>query len=68
MSVYPRSQEQPDLYWSVDNIGYAVEFEKSSGKIVKGAMVVAHHTNYRTLYTTAGFINMVAIAESVSSL
>ena len=33
---------------------------------MKGAMVVAHGTKYGTLYTTAGCINMDAVAEGAS--
>ena len=47
----------------LDNTGYAAEFVKGSWKIVKGAMVVARGTKSGTLYTNAGCINMVAVAE-----
>ena len=50
----------------LDNTGYATEFGKSSWKIVKGVMVVARGTKSRTLYTTAGCINIV-VAESASN-
>ena len=51
----------------LDSTGYAAEFGKGSWKIVKGAMVVARGTKYGTLYTTAGCINMVVLAEGASS-
>ena len=50
----------------LDSTGYAVEFGKGSWKIVKGAMVVARGTKFGTLYTIAGYINMVAVAEGAS--
>ena len=59
--IYSQSQEEPDLYWS--GTGYATKFGKSSWKIVKGAMVVAHGTKSRTLYTIAGYMNKAAVAE-----
>ena len=51
----------------LDSTGYAAKFGKSSWKIVKGAMVVAHGTKSETLYTTVGHINMIAVAESASN-
>ena len=50
----------------MDSTGYAAEFGKGSWKIGKGAMVVARGTKSRTLYTTAGCINMAAVAEGAS--
>ena len=50
----------------MDSTGYAEEFGKGSLKIVKGAMVVVRGTKYRTLYTTAGCINMTVVAEGTS--
>ena len=50
----------------LDSTDYAVEFGKSSWKIVKGVMVVARGTKSRTIYTTAECINMVA-TESASN-
>ena len=41
-------------------------FGKGSWKIVKAAMVVARDTKSGTLYTTAGYINMAAVAEGAS--
>ena len=43
-----------------------IELGKSSWKIVKGAMVIAHGTKSGTLYITTGYINMV-VAESTSN-
>ena len=48
----------------LDSTGYATELRKSSWKIMKGAMVVARGTKSGTLYTTAGFMNIAAVAES----
>ena len=50
----------------LDSTGYAAEFGNGSWKIMKGAMVVARGTKSGTLYTTAGCINMAAIAEGAS--
>ena len=50
----------------LDSTGYTAEFEKGSWKIVKGAIVVARGTKFGTLYTTAGCINMAAVAEGAS--
>ena len=57
------------IYWSVGQhrLGCATELGKSSWKIMKGAMVVARGIKSGTLYTTAGCMNMVAIAESASN-
>ena len=49
----------------LDSTGYAAEFGNGSWKIMKGAMVVARGTKSGTLYTTAGCINMVVVAEGV---
>lgn len=51
----------------LDSTGYAIELEKSSWKIMKGAMVVAHGIKSGTLYTTARCMNMVVVAESASN-
>ena len=51
----------------LDSRGYAVEFGKSSWRIVKGPVVVTRGTKSRTLYTTSGYINMVAVVESASN-
>ena len=51
----------------LDSTDYAIELGKSSWKIMKGAMVVAHGIKSRTLYTTAGCMNMVVGAESASN-
>ena len=51
----------------LDSTGYATKFGKSSWKIVKGTMVVARGTKSGTLYTTAGCMNMAAVAESASN-
>ena len=51
----------------LDSTGYATGYGKGSWKIVNGAMVVAHGTKSGTLYTTARYMNMVAIAESSSN-
>ena len=64
--IYSWAQEKSDLCCQLDRMGYAVEFGKGSWKIVKGAMVVARGTKSGTLYTTAGCINMVVVAEGVS--
>ena len=64
-----------DIFWSqnlisigqLDSTGYATEFGKSSWKIMKGATVVERGTKSGTLYTTAGCMNMVAVAESASN-
>ncbi|TMW80639.1 hypothetical protein EJD97_017495, partial [Solanum chilense] len=53
-------------FGKLDSTGYAAEFGKGSWKIVKCAMVVARGTKSGTLYTTAGCINMAAIAEGAS--
>ena len=45
---------------------YATVFGKGSYKIVKGAIAVARGTKFGTLQTTAGCINMAAIAEGAS--
>ncbi|TMW80598.1 hypothetical protein EJD97_017923 [Solanum chilense] len=50
----------------LDITGYAAVFGKGSWKIVKGAMVVARGTKSGTVYTTAGCINMAAVAEGAS--
>ena len=50
----------------LDSTGYAAEFGNGSWKIVKGATVVARGTKSGTLYTTAGCINMAAVAEGAS--
>ena len=50
----------------LDSTEYTAEFEKGSWKIVKGAIVVARDTKSGTLYTTAGCINMAAVAEGAS--
>ena len=47
----------------LDSTGYATKFDKSSWKIVKGAMVVARGTKSGTLYTTTGCMNSAAVAE-----
>ena len=51
----------------LDITGYATEFEKSLWKILKCAMVVARGIKSRTLYTTLGCMNMVAVAEGTSN-
>ena len=51
----------------LDSTDYATELEKSSWKIMKGALVVARGIKSRTLYTTAGCMNMVAVGESASN-
>ena len=51
----------------LDSTGYATKFGKSSWKIVKGAIVVARGTKSGTLYTTAGCMNRVVVAESASN-
>ena len=48
----------------LDSTGYATELGKSSWKIIKGATVVARDSKSRTLYTTAGCMNIVVVAES----
>ena len=50
----------------LDSTGYSAEFGKGLWKIVKGAMVGARGTKSGTLYTTAGCINMVAVAKGAS--
>ena len=47
----------------LDSTGYAAKFGKGLWKIVKDAMVVTRGTKSGTLYTTAGCINMAAVAE-----
>ena len=51
----------------LDSTSYAIEFEKSSWKILEGAMVVARGTKSETLYTTAGCMNIAVVAESASN-
>ena len=46
----------------LDSTCYTIELGKSSWKIMKGAMVVARDTKSRTLYTTAGCMNIAAVA------
>ena len=48
----------------LDSTGYATKLGKSSWKIMKGAMVVARGSKSGTLYTTAGCMNIAAVAES----
>ena len=49
----------------LDNTGYATKFEKSSWKIVKGAMVVARGTKSGTLYTTVGCMDMAVLMSHI---
>ena len=62
----PRLKKNLISVSQLDSTGYVAQFEKSSWKIVKGAMVVVRGTKYRTLYTTAGCINMTVVAEVAS--
>ena len=64
--IYSWAEEKYDLFGQLDSTGYAAEFGKSSWKIVKGAMVVARGTKSGSLYTTAGCINMAAVAQGAS--
>ena len=64
--IYSWAQEKSDLCCQLDRMGYAVEFGRGLWKIVNGSLVVAHGTKCGTLYTTAGYINMVVVAECVS--
>ena len=50
----------------LDSKGYATLIGKGSWKIVNSAMVVGQGTKFGTLYTTAGCINMAAVAEGAS--
>ena len=51
----------------LDSTGYETKLGKSSWKIMKGATVVARGSKYGTLYTTAGCMNIAAVAESASN-
>ena len=51
----------------LDSTGYATKLGNSSWKIKKGAMVVARGSKSGTLYTTAGCMNITAVAESASN-
>ena len=61
MSYIPGLKKNLISIVQLDNIGFVAEFGKSSWKIVKGAMVVARDTKSRTLYTTAGIMNMALL-------
>ena len=51
----------------LDSTGYATKLRKSSLKIMKGATVVARGSKSEILYTTAGCMNVAAVAESASN-
>ena len=51
----------------LDSTGYALKSVKSLWNIVKGAIMVVRDIESETLNTTAGSINMAAIADSASS-
>ena len=51
----------------LDSTGYAVEFGKTSWKIMKGAMGVTRDTKSGTLYTTLGCINIVVVETTFIS-
>ena len=52
----------------LDSTGYATKLGKSSWKIMKGTTVIARGSKSGTLYTTAGCMNIVAVAESALNL
>ena len=62
----PRLKKNLISVSQLDSTGYVAQFEKSSWKIVKCAMVVACGIDFRTLYTTAGCINIATGAEGAS--
>ena len=62
----PRLKKNLIFVGQLDSMGFAAEFGKGTWKIVKGDMVVARGTKSGTLYTTAGCINMAAVAEGAS--
>ena len=51
----------------LDSTSYATKLGKGSWKIMKGAKVVARGSKSGTLYTTAGCMNIAAVAESASN-